>query len=364
MKTVWIVQTYVPGYRVPFFEQLTSAVRDDGVDLRIVASKPEGEQAARSDAAVPSWLSVVDPRVLRAAGRSLNLTTTSRLWKGADGVVLPLSGSTADVYTAFARRRTSGIAVGLWGHVKSYVSRPNAVDAWLEKRLMVTCDQVFAYTQSGASFARERGVPDSRITTVGNTVDLVGLRAEMATVTDAQVEQFRSDHGLIDGRTLAFIGAIDRSKRIDFLVRSLDALWSVDTSIKLVVGGQGDQVGLLAPAIERGQVIYLGHAEDHAKAIIAKAAAMIVCPGRVGLIAVEALAMRLHVLTTDWAFHAPEIEYLTRGPDVTYTPDDPSAFAAVIRAVLDRGAPVVSSSAPEIGTMVANFRSGIRRMLD
>lgn len=363
VKTVWISQPYVPGYRVPFFERLTESLVEDGVDLRVVASKPEGGQAARSDARTPAWLSVVEPRVLHVMSRSLVLTSTSRFWRNADGVVLPLSGSTIDVYNALARRRRSGIAIGLWGHVRSYTSRPNPLDAWLEKRQMRACDQVFAYTGRGASFAREQGVDESRVTTVENTVELGRLRAMIAALDDDRVARFRAENGLTAGRTLAFIGAIDESKRIDFLVRVLDLLWSVDTSVRLVIGGQGEQSELLRPAVARGQVVLLGPVDDAAKALIARSSEMLLCPGRVGLVAVEALAMRLHLVTTDWPFHAPEVEYLAAGSDVTFAPDDPSRYAELVERLLREGTPEVRTAPPEMSTMVENFRAGIRRML-
>jgi glycosyltransferase involved in cell wall biosynthesis len=363
MRSVWIVQPYVPTYRVPFFEQLTSASREDGIDVRVVASRAQGLQAARGDGAAPSWLEVVEPRVLRIAGRSLVLTSSSRFWKHADGVVLPLTGATVENYEALARHRRGGPSVGLWGHVKNYTGTPSRLDAGLERFQMRNSQQVFAYMPDGASYARKQGLAEDRVTTVYNTVALSGLRSAISFLTPEDVARFRSEHDLTEGRVASFIGAVDASKRIAFLAETLDVLWELDSSFKLLVGGKGDLLPLLDGARARGQVVYLGPVGDRVKALMAASSSLIVCPGRVGLIAVEALAMKIHLLTTDWPFHAPEVEYLAEGSDVTFGANAPAAFAQDLLGLLNSGPPVVTSAAPELETMVSNFRAGLARML-
>jgi hypothetical protein len=49
-------------------------------------------------------------------------------------------------------------------------------------------------------------------------------------------------------------------------------------------------------------------------------------PGRVGLVAIDALALGLPVHTTDFGFHAPEIEFLQPG-ELEYLPDNPTQYS-------------------------------------
>ena len=49
MSEVWIVQPYVPNYRVPFFEGLSTALRESGIILKVVAGQPDAVQAKRGD---------------------------------------------------------------------------------------------------------------------------------------------------------------------------------------------------------------------------------------------------------------------------------------------------------------------------
>lgn len=48
-KSVVIVQSYVPSYRRPLFEQLRDRLREDGVNLRLVTSRPARQQRKRGD---------------------------------------------------------------------------------------------------------------------------------------------------------------------------------------------------------------------------------------------------------------------------------------------------------------------------
>jgi hypothetical protein len=57
-------------------------------------------------------------------------------------------------------------------------------------------------------------------------------------------------------------------------------------------------------------------------------------PGRVGLVAVDALALGLPVLTTHFPFHAPELEYLVEGRSVHFLPAIAENFASEALAIM------------------------------
>jgi hypothetical protein len=47
-----------------------------------------------------------------------------------------------------------------------------------------------------------------------DTVDTESLEQALINMTDERSERFRRDHGLIAGRTLGFVGALDAPKRM------------------------------------------------------------------------------------------------------------------------------------------------------
>jgi hypothetical protein len=150
------------------------------------------------------------------------------------------------------------------------------------------------------------------------------------------------------------------------MVRVLDLLWEIDPQIRLLVGGRGNQEHLLNPAVKRGQVVMLGSVGPEQKALIFRVSQALLCPGRIGLIAVESLAVGLPILSTDWDLHAPEVDYLTSGKDIFASSDRESEFSRLVLDHLLYTAELpkhVGKDYPTIEDMAHNFAGGVTRML-
>jgi glycosyltransferase involved in cell wall biosynthesis len=257
--------------------------------------------------------------------------------------------------------------VGLWGHIKDYVNPTHPLDAALERWQLRHADHIFAYTPGGAAYAKDLGVRDGKITTVMNSIDTLSLSRTWKAVSPERLDAYRLSHGLRPGRTLAYIGGIDGSKRIEFLVAALDQLFESDPDVRVLIGGRGSQEALLNRAFRRGQAVLLGHVDVQERALIGRAASAMLMPGRIGLVAVDCLVMRLPILTTDWPYHAPEAEYLTEGVSKITLASDPEGYARGIGEYLRRSPrPDVSSThwrAPSLQQMVSNYREGIKALL-
>ena len=365
-----IVQPYVPKYRVDFFERLIERLAYQGIDCLVAAAEPTGEQKARSDAVTPSWVRTVPNRTVGFAGRTLTLGGSRSIWKNADGIVVGHLGSSLDTYGALLKGKFGKAKVGLWGHIKSYVQGANPLDAALERWQLRNADHVFAYTPGGAAYAVQHGVLEERVTTVMNSINSEALESSFAAVKPSAVEGLRERFGLVPGRTLAFIGGLDESKRISFLAAALDLLWDSDPDVRVLVAGRGSQDHLLNAAEARGQAVMLGYADTPLQALIGATSEAILMPGRIGLIAVEALVLRRPIITTDWPYHAPESEYLVEGQSRITTPDDPFAYAAAVSNYLRSKACISDPCASEHGWryptltgMVDNFAEGVLKMM-
>ncbi|TFD17282.1 glycosyltransferase [Cryobacterium sp. TMT1-21] len=271
-----------------------------------------------------------------------------------------------DVYRALLGSRRSGQRVGLWGHIRSYVSPHHPVDAALERWQLRSADHIFAYAPGGARFAIDAGVPQAKVTTVMNSVATEDLLATVRSLSRSEVDSFADEHGLTKGKIYAFVGGLDSSKRIDFLAKALNHLWDFDPIARVIVGGVGDQSRHFDLAVSRGQVIMIGRAGTKEFALIAHLAEAILMPGRIGLIAVEALALRIPIITTDWPFHAPEVEYLKEGVSMFTAPNEPQAYARFISTRMVRKLETTDYSGwdfPSLQAMVDNFSRGVRSLL-
>jgi glycosyltransferase involved in cell wall biosynthesis len=276
-----------------------------------------------------------------------------------------LRGTALDLHMELLRKRISRRRVGVWGHIGSYVKPPNALDLAIERRQMLSSDHIFAYTTQGAELAISRGIPSQKVTAVMNSTDVSDLMNAYTQLTDGDVQDFFGRHLLLPGKTFGFIGGLDASKRIEFLVEVLDEVWNRDLEIKVLVVGRGEQQELLSRAVSRGQVVLLGYGGPLEKALVLRASQALVCPGRIGLVAVECLATGVPLLTTDWRFHAPEYNYLEVGSDVLVSRNDVCNFVSLMLSYVNSGRILsehVGKQYPTVEEMVRNFASGVEEM--
>ncbi|WP_396932401.1 glycosyltransferase [Mycolicibacterium sp.] len=363
-----IVQDYVPQFRVAFFEGLIDRLSGAGIECVVIAGEPTGSQAARSDAAQPlNSLRQASAHEVRIGpnGPRVYGFGSSRNWRDCDGVIHALRGTAIDLHMEILAKRFSGRRVGVWGHIGRKVNSPNALDVMLERWQMRHSDHVFGYTRECADAALAAGMPAGKITAVMNSIEVDTLLDAYRALDREKVETFINRHSLTPGKIFGFIGGLDSSKRIDFLAEVLEYLWRSDRDVKIIVGGKGDNQGLLEPARERGQVIMLGFSGPVEKAMIMKTSQALVNPGRIGLVAVDALAVGIPILATDWNFHAPEYDYLERGHDVLESRNVVSDFGKLVLQATASGESIPLHEGrpyPSLDQMVENFALGVQKM--
>lgn len=361
-KKLTILQPYVPTYRVSFFEGLRSQLEKYDINCVIAAGSPSGIQAARQDSVERDWIVRTKSRTAEIKGHTFNLGSNPVPWKEADGVIVGLEGTSIPLYKALATSRARALRVGVWGHVKPYVKQGHRIDLALERAQMRFADHIFAYTPGGAEYASTAGIDPNKITTVMNTVDTSQLQQDLAAISDAEIAEFSNRLGVDFEKTFCFIGGLDQSKRIDFLGEALDELWKIDPTITLIVGGKGQNEDLLKRAIGRGQVASIGYLGGRDKALALKASMAVCMPGRIGLVAVDALVAGRPVITTTWPYHAPEAEYLVEGKSRITSADEPAAFARILKNYADSPRPAESFPYPDLSDMIQNYAQGVVRM--
>jgi glycosyltransferase involved in cell wall biosynthesis len=117
----------------------------------------------------------------------------------------------------------------------------------------------------------------------------------------------------------------------------------------------------------------LGSKNDHDKVPFWAMAKLLLMPGLVGLVVVDSFALGVPLVTTDYPFHSPEIDYLKDGENGCVVPcgDDPSAYADAVVALLrdpDRierlkAGAIASAAEHTIENMAKNFANGVMRCI-
>jgi glycosyltransferase involved in cell wall biosynthesis len=360
-----IIQDYIPAYRAEFFKKLRIRLLNEDIDLRLLASSPSGVQRARGDFIEMDFLDDFPQWHLHFANRAAVIPKRTFKYRNYDALIGPLRGSSFATHSMILHCKLSNKPFGLWGHVGNYVNPGNFLDIYIEKWQMRLASAIFAYTQSGMQFGIRQGIKQEKFFVLNNTFDLTELETAIRQVSDLDLVEIKKRFQLSSKKTLLYIGGLDSSKRIDFLVDSLDIIWVADPKIKLLVIGDGVDRPLFADAIARGQVHILDNKGQHSKAIASKLAEFILMPGRIGLVAVDSIAMQIPILTTDFAYHAPEFDYLVEGKSkYTSTQNSPSSYAELVLKLLsEKSSLSFKQDAPSIDEMVDSFIKGVMRLV-
>ena len=300
------------------------------------------------------------------------LRQLKRAVAGADLVILEQARRNLDAYLMLSppgRLRPSKIA--LWGHGRDYTRASGAVDRRLRRWLTLRSDWFFAYTRGGVDAVIGDGFRPSHVTLVQNSIDTASLSESVRLITDEQVRTFASMHDL-RGKTALFIGALDESKRLPWLLEAAEKCYERDGEFRLLVAGDGElRSQMELSASEKTWLKYLGPLTGSHKALAFAAAQVLAMPGRVGLVAVDSFAAAIPIITTAWAWHAPEFEYLDNDRNAVITSDQSHAFVEALHNLLNDPALLLrlgrvcraDSELVTLSAMADNFLNGILHAL-
>jgi glycosyltransferase involved in cell wall biosynthesis len=170
-----------------------------------------------------------------------------------------------------------------------------------------------------------------------------------------------------------FLGGLDESKRLDFLLTACEAVYRQRPSFRLLVAGDGTKRSLVEDyARTHPWVIPTGSVSGRYKAALLAASKFIAMPGRVGLVAVDSFAARVPIVTTNWNLHAPEFEYLSHLTNSVITSDRVAAYSqAVLELLRDtalqsrlRAGCEASAATFSVESMASRFVSGLAEALN
>jgi glycosyltransferase involved in cell wall biosynthesis len=300
MHRVVILQEYVPEYRVAFFETLHELAKSEGIELIVASGVPRGAQRLRGDAATVGFHVPLRQREFRIMKKRLVFRRIGKAVASADLVILEQARRNVDAYRLLLPRHTRRL-IALWGHGKDYTQPTSRLNRALHRMLTLRADWFFAYTKGGIAAVTEVGYPMARTTAVQNSIDTAALRSGISDVTCHSIASFSDDLDL-RGKTALFMGALDDSKRLDFLCEAAELSHALNSDFRLLIGGDGAlREDMQRRASIHSWLTYLGPIREREKAVALATAQVIAMPGRVGLVAVDSFASGVPIITTAWA---------------------------------------------------------------
>lgn len=367
---VAIIHPWFPQYRAKFFEQLIAKGSDVGIDFVVFYGETPPEWSDRNDVVRREGFTKLPTLFIRFRGRTL-IWKSLKLVRAAspyDLIIVEQAVRNIETYELVLR----GAPLAFWGHGKTYTKHVSEGQESFKRWLTRRGKWFFAYTTGGVEALVRAGVPRKLTTVLQNSIDTTTLRGLVESVDVAKSARFNADHDL-HGKTALFIGGLDESKRLPFLVQAAKLAHGLDSDFRLMIAGAGsDSLIAEEAARELSYVSYLGPLFGEEKALAIKSAQVIAMPGRVGLVAVDSFACGTPIITTDWPWHAPEFEYLESGINAVIAADNPHSYAdSLVRILQDesgllrlREACLEAADRYTVEAMVDNFVSGVKDALD
>jgi len=326
-RAVTLIQPYLPRYRYPLFERCHTLLAELDIGFEVLHGAPLGDQAWRGDAVGAAFAEAVRTRAFRVGRASLRWKPVVRRTAPCDLTIVELAAGAVESLVLCAQRPAR---TALWGHGYSAVSSSNWLDTRIEAWMMRRARHVFVYTERGAAAAKRAGALPSRVSVLNNTIDtsaIVGAADRLDRPESAR--RLGLSAGCL-GPVGAFIGGLDQSKRIAFLLAAADLIHRSVPTFSLLVAGDGVcRRTIEAAAASRPWLRYIGPIDDQRKGAVANVADVLLNPGRIGLIAIDSFAMAVPIVTTDWPLHAPEVDYLDDRTAV-FTRDTAEDYASAV----------------------------------
>lgn len=369
--SIAVVQSVLKHYRVPLFEGLAERLLVDGIDLKILYSDPNHRESTRAD----NVIVLNDDRFVRVParwylnGRILRQQIAAKL-KSTEFVIVEHAAKYVETYRLMNRHGADTPWVACWGHGHNHQARHWSPAEPLRRWLLVHADWYFAYTEGTRRYLEDYGYPGERISVVQNATDTDELMRKLQAVQLEDVETARRSLGIPPADPVGiFIGSLYSQKLIPFLIEAAREVRRTMPNFHLVIAGSGPERRIVeeAAAFSGSGIHYLGPVFGSARVVYLGMASLFLNPGLVGLAILDAFAARLPVVTTDFEYHSPEIEYLRHNENGLIVPQDPSTYAQAVVALLRddahlarlRRCALETAKSYSMSAMVERFHRGI-----
>jgi glycosyltransferase involved in cell wall biosynthesis len=301
-----------------------------GFNITVVHGFARGKRAERLNTGeLGGAVTVRNRYVALPGGRSLVWQPIiGRAWN-ADLVVVEQANRHLVNPLLLAGRLVGGPLVAYWGHGRNLQSGGPSLSERVKEHTLNAPDHWFAYTQGVRTYLVDRGVAQSKVTVVGNAIDVTALRAD--------IDRVRSSGVTRNLARCTFLGGLHRHKRLEILFRAADELAQSVAGFELVIAGDGElRAEVESYVATRPWAQYAGQVHGRERARLLATSGALLMPGLVGLVILDAFAAGIPLVSMARSLHSPEIEYLQDGVNgILVKHDDASSYAASVRHLLE-----------------------------
>ncbi|UZR92739.1 glycosyltransferase family 4 protein [Chondrinema litorale] len=373
MKKVLILQKVLPVYRVAFFNKLKNRLSENNIELDLIYGNGSKEELLKKDKVDIPWAKSRNNKIFNIAGKEVYWQPVLNDLPGYDLVIAEQANKLLVNYLLNIKRNFSSQKFAYWGHGKNMQAEGKALGNIYKKFFQNKCDWWFAYTASVKEYLKENGFPEEQVTIVQNAIDATELQNQYNDVTPEELLALKESLNINSNHVGIYCGGMYPEKRLPFLIEACDKIREkVDDFTMIFIGAGIDQEIVKEAAENRDWMHYVGPKRGKEKAVYFRLSDVFLMPGLVGLAVLDAFNTQTPMVTTDYEYHSPEIEYLQHGTNGLITENNLESYVDNVLSIFTNNnlqstlieGCTVASELYTIEVMVENFASGIEKALN
>jgi glycosyltransferase involved in cell wall biosynthesis len=309
-----------------------------GIDLLLIYGQPGPRDALRRDSAELPWATKIRNTVMRIGRWELYWQPCLRLIRGADLVIVEQASKLLTNYVLFGLHAMGLLQMAFWGHGRNFQTTSESHLGEAAKRVMSRrVHWWFAYNEMSAQVVEGLGFPMDRTTIVNNAIDTEALRRDCESVTESDLNSLRRRLDIRGNDVCLYVGGMYPEKRLGYLIDACLEIRRSNSEFEMVFLGAGPDEHVVREAAKSHPWIhYPGPLSGFSGTPFFKMSKLLLMPGLVGLVVLDAFAAGIPLVTTDVPWHSPEIAYLESGVNglIVEGNPTPAQYAAAVLGLL------------------------------
>lgn len=362
----------MPQYRVDFINRLRVKLAGYGVELSYVYGKSNNQDSLKKDEVELEWGNYVPNRTWRIKDNELVWQPCTSYLQDKDLVIVEQANRNLLNYYLILRKAFTNRKFAYWGHGRNMQAEEKGWRNAFKMLFLHACDWWFAYTGKVKDLLVQSDYPANQITCVQNAIDTRALSQQYDALTEEDAYALKLSLNIHSDNVVIYCGGIYKEKRILFLLEACNRIREQIKDLHLIVIGSGPDVDLIRQATQtRDWIHYIGPVFGLERVKYFKISTLTLIPGLVGLGILDSFATQTPVVTTNFPFHSPEIEYLENGVNGIMTEDHLDFYVKAVvetlqnplkRETLKRGCRK-AAQVYTVDQMVENFSTGVLQAL-